>query len=268
MWEGDVWVAVRAARAGADVVKAGFFEPLDTELKGAVDPVTQIDRQAEEAIRSVISSHFPDDDFLGEEGGGHPWDSKRVWIVDPLDGTVNFVRRIPQVAVSVALWQEGHPQVGVVIDVARNDEFVAVAGEGATMNEQPIRVSETLRLEDALLVTGFPYDRREHAAEYLEVVEVAIRRARGIRRLGAAALDLAWVACGRFDGYWEHGGRYGIQPWDVAAGMLLVSEAGGRFTDHTGQPYRLESAAHVASNGKIHEELRAIVAETLPAHLR
>ena len=268
MWEGDVWVAVRAARAGADVVKAGFFEPLDTELKGAVDPVTQIDRQAEEAIRSVISAHFPDDDFLGEEGGGHPWDSQRVWIVDPLDGTVNFVRRIPQVAVSVALWQEGHPQVGVVIDVARNDEFVAVAGEGATMNEQPIRVSETLRLEDALLVTGFPYDRREHAAEYLEVVEVAIRRARGIRRLGAAALDLAWVACGRFDGYWEHGGRYGIQPWDVAAGMLLVSEAGGRFTDHTGQLYRLESAAHVASNGKIHEELRAIVAETLPAHLR
>ncbi len=268
MWEGDVWVAVRAARAGADVVQAGFFEPLDTELKGAVDPVTQVDRQAEEAIRAVISSHFPNDDFLGEEGGGQAWDSNRVWIVDPLDGTVNFVRRIPQVAVSVALWQQGRPQVGVVIDVARNDEFVAIAGEGATMNQLPIRVSETPRLEDALLVTGFPYDRREHAAEYLAVVEVAIQRARGIRRLGAAALDLAWVACGRFDGYWEHGGRFGIQPWDVAAGMLLVSEAGGHFTDHTGASHRLAAPAHVASNGKIHEELRTIVAETLPDHLR
>jgi myo-inositol-1(or 4)-monophosphatase len=268
MWEGDVWVAVRAARAGADVVQAGFFEPLDTELKGAVDPVTQIDRQAEEAIRSVIASHFPNDDVLGEEGGGEPWGSERVWIVDPLDGTVNFVRRIPQVAVSVGLWQRGRPEVGVVIDVARNDEFVAVADKGATMNGSPIRVSETPRLEDAVLVTGFPYDRREHAAAYLAVVEAVLLRSRGIRRLGAAALDLAWVACGRFDGYWEHGGDYGIQPWDIAAGMLLVTEAGGRFTDHTGEPHRLEAAAHVASNGKIHEELRTIVSENLPAHLR
>jgi myo-inositol-1(or 4)-monophosphatase len=158
--------------------------------------------------------------------------------------------------------------VGVVIDVARNDEFVAVADEGATMNGSPIRVSETALMEDAVLVTGFPYDRRQHAAEYLTVVQAVMLRSRGIRRLGAAALDLAWVACGRFDGYWEHGGEYGIQPWDIAAGMLLVTEAGGSFTDHTGEPYRLEAPAHVASNAKIHEELRAIVADTLPRHLR
>jgi len=134
MWEGDVWVAVRAARSGADIVQTGFFEELDTELKGAVDPVTQVDRDAEAAIRSVITSHFPEDSILGEEEGGDDWRSKRVWIVDPLDGTVNYVHRIPHVAVSIALWDSGRPLVGVIIDVARNDEYVAAEGEGASMN--------------------------------------------------------------------------------------------------------------------------------------
>ena len=195
MWEGDVWVAVRAARAGADVVQTGFFEPLDTEMKSAVDPVTQVDRDAESAIRSVISSHFPDDAILGEEeGGGASWRTDRVWVVDPLDGTVNYVHRIPHVAVSVALWENGQPSIGVIIDVARNDEYVAVANESASLNGEDIRVSETARLEDSLVVTGFPYDRREHAGAYLAAVEQAMLRSRGTRRLGAAALDLAWVA--------------------------------------------------------------------------
>ena len=267
MWEGDVWVAKRAARAGAEVVQAGFFQALDTELKGAVDPVTQIDTEAEGAIRSVLHTHFPNDSILGEEGGGGDWRSARTWIVDPLDGTVNYVNRVPLVAISVALWDSGRPLVGVVVDVAHNDEFVAVTGEGATMNGHSIGVSDTPRLEDSLLVTGFPYDRREHAAAYLKVVEEVMVRNRGIRRLGAAALDLAWVACGRFDGYWEHGGPHGIKPWDIAAGLLLVTEAGGLFTDHTGQVNRLDASAFVASNGKIHEELRSIVEATMPEHL-
>ena len=151
MWEGDVFVALRAARAGADIVQTGFFQPLDTELKGSVDPVTHVDRDAEAAIRSIIAGHFPDDSILGEEeGGDDDWRSGRVWIVDPLDGTVNYVHRIPHVAVSIALWEDSHPLVGVIIDVARNDEYVAVAGEGASMNEEPIRVSETERFEDSL----------------------------------------------------------------------------------------------------------------------
>ena len=267
MWEGDVWVAERAARAGAEVVRAGFYQDLDTELKGSVDPVTQIDQQAEEAIRSVISTHFPADSILGEEGGGAAWDSGRTWIVDPLDGTVNFVNRVPLVAVSVALWDSGRPLVGVIVDVASAQEFVAVTGEGARMDGVQIRVSDTPSLADSLVVTGFPYDRRQHAGAYLKVVEEVMRRSRDVRRLGAAALDLAWVACGRFDAYWEHGGQHGIKPWDIAAGMLLVTEAGGRFTDHTGAEGRLDAPAFVASNGKVHDELRAIVEENMPEHL-
>ncbi len=268
MWEGDVWVAVRAARAGADIVQTGFFEPLDTDMKGSVNPVTQVDRDAEIAIRGIITSHFPTDAILGEEGGGQDWSRGRVWIVDPLDGTVNYVHRIPQVAVSVALWDEGKPLVGVVVDVARNDEFVAVAGEGASMNGEDIHVSETARMEDSLVVTGFPYDRREQAAGYLAVVEEVMKVTRGTRRLGAAALDLAWVANGRFDGYWEHGGVHGIKPWDAAAGLLLVTEAGGTVTNESAAEYQLEARAFIASNGKIHEDLRSIVARTMPDHLR
>jgi myo-inositol-1(or 4)-monophosphatase len=267
MWEGDVWVAIRAARSGAAIVAAGFHRLLETEMKGEVDPVTATDRDAEDAIRAVIASYFPQDGILGEEGGGPDWEDGRVWIIDPLDGTVNFVRGIPQVAVSVALWNQGRPLVGIIIDVARNEEFVAGVGEGATVNGRQIKVSETATMEDSLLATGFPYDRRQHAGAYLRVVEAVMARSRGTRRMGAAALDLAWVACGRFDGYWEHGGSHGVKPWDLAAGVLLVTEAGGTVTDHLGRPDRLRTPVVVATNGKIHEDLRAIVAETMPQHL-
>lgn len=268
MWEGDVWVAVRAARAGADIVQAGFFQPLETEMKSAVDPVTQIDRASEDAIRAVIGTHFPEDRILGEEGGGGDWREGRIWIVDPLDGTVNYVHRVPQVAVSVALWEDGRPLVGVIVDVARNDNFVAVAGEGATLNGDPIHVSETASLDRSLVCTGFPYDRTVHAGAYLKVLEEVMLRSQGMRRMGAAALDLAWVAAGHYDAYWEHGGPQGIKPWDVAAGLLLVTEAGGTVTDESGEINQLIARAHVASNGKVHDELRSIVARTMPEHLR
>lgn len=268
MWEGDVWVALRAARAGADIVQTGFYQALDTEMKGAVDPVTQIDRDAEIEIRDVIGSHFPDDSILGEEQGGGDWRHGRVWIVDPLDGTVNYVHRLPQVAVSIALWNDGAPLVGVIVDVARNDEYVAVVGGGASLNGEPIHVSETPTLDQSLVSTGFPYDRRQHAAAYLKVVEEVMLNSQGTRRLGAAALDLAWLAAGQYDAYWEHGGAHGIKPWDVAAGILLVTEAGGTYTNESGEANQLEARAHVASNGKVHEELRSIVARTMPEHLK
>jgi myo-inositol-1(or 4)-monophosphatase len=172
------------------------------------------------------------------------------------------------VAVSVALWADGVPLVGVIIDVARNDEFVAIAGQGATLNGEAIHVSETPTLGASLVSTGFPYDRREHAAAYLRVVQEVMENSQGTRRLGAAALDLAWVAAGRYDAYWEHGGPQGVKPWDVAAGMLLVTEAGGTYTNESGETNALEARAHVASNGKVHDELRSIVARTMPEHLR
>ncbi len=267
MWEGDQWVAVRAARSGADEVRAGADTGFATSMKGDVDPVTEIDTRAESAIRAVISSHFPEDSVLGEEEGGSSWDQGRVWIIDPIDGTVNFVHGIPQYAVSVALWEDGAPLIGIVIDVARSEEFVAISGQGAFLNESPIAVSSTETIANSLLVTGFPYDRREHGSAYLDVVGDVLKVAQGVRRLGSAALDLAWVACGRFDGYWEHGGQHGVKPWDIAAGSLLVSEAGGVVTDELGVPNQLETKAIVATNGHIHEDLRRIVAERMPSHL-
>lgn len=268
MWEAETSIAVEAARAGAAVVRRGFGEDFSTEMKGAVDPVTDIDREAEEAVRDVLGSHAAGDMILGEEEGGADWRGHRVWIVDPLDGTVNFVNRIPQVAVSVALWSEARPIVGVVIDVTRREEFVAAQGGGATINGRPLHVSGTDRLEDSILVTGFPYDRQQHAEAYLAVLAEVMKRSRGTRRMGAAALDMAWVACGRFDGYWEHGGPRGVKPWDAAAGVLLVSEAGGMATNAEGGLHDLEPLAFVVTNGKIHEDLRLIVSKNMPEHLQ
>lgn len=264
----DLEIAVAAARAGAAVVRRGFGEAWGTELKGAVDPVTDIDHESEAAIRAMLAERAPGDSVLAEEGGGADWWGPRTWIADPLDGTVNFVNRIPHVAVSVALWDQGRPKVGVVIDVVREEEFAASNGGGATSNGRPIAVSDTASLGDALLATGLPYDRQEHPAEYLRSMERLLARSRDNRRMGAAALDMAWVACGRFDGYWEHGGPHGVKPWDAAAGMLLVTEAGGTATDSKGEVNQLQPEAFVVSNGKIHEELRSAVDETMPAHLR
>lgn len=264
----DIETAIAAARTGAEIVRSGFSHSYETSMKGRVDPVTDVDEAAEAAIRTVLAERSPEDRVLGEEGGGSSWKSERVWIIDPLDGTVNFVHGVPHFSVSVALWDRGKPQVGVVLDVMREEEFVASAGTRATLNSTPIQVSTTKKLNDSLLITGFPYDRQTHARAYLEVVADVLEQARGMRRMGSAALDLAWVACGRFDGYWEHGGQHGIKPWDIAAGVLLVTEAGGTVTDETGALDRLDARAIVATNGLIHENLRQIVANKMPAHLK
>lgn len=233
-------------------------------MKGEVDPVTAMDEAAEEAIIDVLSDARPDDAVLGEESGGAGWREGRVWVVDPLDGTVNFVHGIPHVAVSVALWEDGAPLAGVVIDVTRNEEFSVVAGNGAHLDGTPISVSVCQSLGDAVVATGFPYDRRRHAMAYAETVGHVLGRVQGIRRIGSAALDLAWTACGRFDAYWE----YGLHPWDSAAGLLLVKEAGGVVTGRDGSAYDLDSPVIVAAAPLIHEGLARLVADHLPEHLR
>lgn len=217
--------------------------------------MTDTDQAAEAAIRDLLGTARPADAILGEEEGGADWRTGRVWILDPLDGTVNFIHRVPHVAVSVALWEEGVPVVGVVHDVSRDEVFAAMRGHGATLDGRPIRVTETTDLGSGLVATGFPYDRRSRAAELAATIGRVLEAVQGIRRFGSAALDLCWVAAGRYDAYWE----YRLQPWDTAAGELIVIEAGGRVTDLGGASYRPDAAAILASNGYLHDQLRTVI---------
>jgi len=247
----DLEVARAAAAAASEIIRARLAGP--AEYKGPVDPVTAADREAEAAITRVIGSHRPKDGLLAEEGTGIRSETGRRWVVDPLDGTVNFLHGVPQVAVSIALEVEGEPVVGVIRDPYRDEEFTVSQGGGARLNGQPITVSATHTLAEALVSTGFAYDRQQRAVEYTRVVAAVLEVAQGVRRLGSAALDLSWVACGRYDGHWE----VRLSPWDVAAGILLVREAGGTVTASDGGP-----ASHqdlVATNGLIHEDLRQVV---------
>lgn len=216
---------------------------------GPTDLVTQADREAEEAIKELLLARFPEAGFFGEEGGSEGSGTFR-FIVDPLDGTVNYAHGFPFYGVSIALEAEGAIQMGLVMDTAREEVFFALRGEGAYLNGRPIRVTERAELLGSLLATGFPYDVAKDP-ENLTYFERALRKGLLVRRPGAAALDLAYVAAGRLEGFWE----VKLSPWDVAAGWLLVEEAGGRVTDLEGQPYRLGSRYIVATNGRIHEAL-------------
>ncbi|GAB5603400.1 inositol monophosphatase family protein [Thermus sp. FJN-A] len=216
---------------------------------GPTDLVTQADKESEEALKEFLLARFPEAGFLGEEGGSEGGKEVR-FIVDPLDGTVNYAHGFPFYGVSLALEVEGEVRVGVVMDTSRGEAFYAVRGEGAYRNGRPIRVTERRELLGSLLATGFPYDVAQDP-ENLTYFGRALRRGLLVRRPGAAALDLAYVAAGRLEGFWE----VKLNPWDVAAGWLLVEEAGGRVTDLEGRPYRLGHRYIVASNGRIHQAL-------------
>ena len=259
----DLELAVAAARVGGEIVAAGFGTHTTTEFKGRNDPVTEVDRAAEQAILAQLSAHRPEDAVMGEEGTSRPGND-RLWLIDPLDGTVNFVHGLAQVSVSIALYEEDRPLVGVVFDPIHDEMFAAAAGRGATLNGSPIRVSETSDLDRALLVTGFPYDHHEHGDAYVATLAAMLRSVNGIRRLGSAALDLCYVAAGRLDASWE----YNLKPWDIAAGLVIVEEAGGRATDPFGAPMTPFAAHLVTSNRILHEAVREVVAATFPPHLR
>ena len=247
----DLDVALAAARAGTAIIRERFGTDVRTDWKGEVDPVTEVDRLAEEAILSVIREHRPEDRILAEESGGDDWNRGRVWIVDPLDGTVNFVHGFPQVATSVALREDGIGVVGVVESAVNQETFAAESGAGATLDGRPIRVSEIAEAGRALVGTGFAYDRQQRAQSMTDTLAGVLQRFQGIRRVGSAALDLCWVAAGRLDAYWE----YGVKPWDTAAGALIVAEAGGRVSSFNGDDYPLDDPGVVASNGLVHEAL-------------
>ena len=248
--------ATRAAQAGAAVIRAAWGKPPRVEHKGDVDLVTETDLAAEAAVLAVLRATFPGDVFVSEEDGRSGLEgASRWWWIDPLDGTTNFAHGFPHFAVSIASEDADGLRVGVVLEPITQRLFAAARGMGATLNGSPLRASKTPDLNAALLATGFPYDRRTNPDNNVHRVAHLIRRCQGIRRAGAAALDLAYVAAGWLDGYWEDR----LKPWDLAAGALLVREAGGRASDFDLGPLSLQSGRCVASNGHFHEQLAAAV---------
>ena len=236
-------------------------------FKGAVNPVTETDRAAEALIVSHLRAAFPDHRILAEEegiigtqpmgGDDVPAPDLPMWVVDPIDGTNNFAHGFPHLSVSLALQVSGETVVGVIYQPLLEELFAATVGGGSTLNGEPAHVSGVERLEGAFLAAGFPYDRRTAADNNVERLDHFLRRSQGVRRAGSAALDLAYVACGRFDGFFE----VRLSPWDVGAGVLLVREAGGRVTDFEGRSDRLTGHTILASNGRIHDEMLRVVRE-------
>src|SRR5712691_3986318 len=220
-------VAIRAARAAGRIHLRRLSHTSISRKSSAIDLVTEADHESEAAVIDVLQRAYPDHTILAEEGGGADTASEHRWIIDPLDGTTNFAHSYPQFCVSIAYERRGRVQAAVIFDAFKKEVFVARRGAGAWLNRKPIRVTHVRTLDMALLATGFPYDRREKRRFYLAFWEAFMLRTHGVRRTGSAALDLAWVACGRVDAFWE----FGLKPWDVAAGSLVVEEAGGHVSN-------------------------------------
>jgi myo-inositol-1(or 4)-monophosphatase len=251
-------VAVDAARAAGRLLRDELSGARRIAYKGSpTNLVTEMDQRAEALILGRLRGAFPDDAILAEERGAAGGRSGRRWIVDPLDGTTNYAHGLPLFGVSIALEEARRLVLGVVYDPMRDELFVGERGGGATLNDAPIRVSATRSIDESLLVTGFPYDIRETADTNLPEYAAMSQRARAVRRLGSAVIDLAYVACGRFDGYWEL--RLGA--WDVAAGAVLVDEAGGRITGVDGGALDVDAPTLLATNGLIHDAMLATLEE-------
>ncbi len=249
----ELEAAMSAAREAGRVLRERFGWQQSIRYKGEVDLVTEVDVRAEQVIKEILLLAFPAYGMLAEEGGRLPGEEDARWIVDPLDGTTNYAHGLSIFAVSIALERAGEVVLGVVYDPVREETFVAERGGGATLDDEPIRASDTDELIRALIATGFPHDRAE-MPEALELFGRFAALTRGMRRLGSTALDLCYVASGRLDGYYERG----IWAWDVAAGSLILEEAGGKVTDYQGGALDLEGREIVASNGALHPALVSI----------
>ena len=252
----EIEAALLAAREAGEVLRKGFGWQHSVRYKGEVDLVTEVDEQAERVIKEILLGVFPSYGMLAEEGGEQRGEEDARWIVDPLDGTTNYAHGLPNFCVSIALERTGELVLGVVYDPMREETYVAQCGGGATLNDEPIRVSDTDEPIQALIATGFPYDR-DKMPEALDLFGRFAALTRGMRRLGSTALDLCYVASGRLDGYYERG----IWAWDIAAGSLILEEAGGKVTNYRGSELDLEGREIVASNGALHPAMTRLTGE-------
>ncbi len=248
-------IAIRAAREAGSLLMEMQTIHLTVEKKGEVNLVTDADRSAEALIRKIIFEKFPGHSFMAEEGTASKQKSRYLWVVDPLDGTTNYAHHFPVWCVSIGLLEDGNPIVGCVYNPNLDECFTAEKGNGAYLNSKIIEVSKTSALLESLLATGFPYDIRQSSNNNLAEFSTFAVHAQAIRRAGSAALDLSYVAAGRFDGYWE----FKLSPWDIAAGSLLVEEAGGKLTNWSGAKFDIFKGEIVASNGLIHNEMLAVL---------
>ncbi len=257
-------VAWEAANVAGAIVRENWQQPKRIDYNGAIDLVTSVDRECERQIVDVIRRNFPDHSILAEEETDVDGAQNHYrWIIDPLDGTTNFVHSYPQFSVSIALEQDGRVIVGLVYDPIRNECFKAALGRGATLDGSAIQTSIANELDKSLLATGFPYDHRDFADFYLSYFKAFMIRCQGIRRGGSAALDLCYVACGRLDGFWE----LKLKPWDIAAGSLIVTEAGGKLSDFSGKPFSIHGQETLATNGLIHDEMVHVASAITKPHV-
>jgi len=257
--------AVKAARRAGSIINRATrnLDVLTVRAKSANDFVSEVDHEAERSIVEMLHHAYPDHAILAEEGGA-AGRSDYVWVIDPLDGTTNFLHGFPQFAVSIALMHRGVLSQAVVYDPTRNDLFTASRGRGAFLNETRIRVSRRVRLGDALIGTGFPFRQFQNIDAYLAILREAFQKTRGVRRAGAASLDLAYVAAGRLDAFWE----FGLAPWDMAAGALLILEAGGLVGDLEGNDTYMDSGHICAGNPKVFAQLLQLMEPHLTPELR
>ncbi|MET1253867.1 inositol monophosphatase family protein [Aliikangiella maris] len=247
-------IAVRAARKAGDYIVREADKIRSVQSKSSNDFVTNVDEAAEKLIIDTIAQAYPDHSFLGEESG-HSGSGEYRWIIDPIDGTTNYIRKVPHWCISIACTYRGRSEVAVIYDPIREELFTAVKGRGAQLNDKRIRVSQTNGLEHSLLATGFPFRHPQKLAEYNRIFNQLFPHCADMRRGGSAALDLAYVAAGRFDGFWE----FGLNEWDIAAGTLLVTEAGGIVSDFSGNPNYQNSNSLLAANPKAFKSMLKLI---------
>lgn len=250
--------AIEAVVRAGDMMMSQFGTGVRVDKKGTIDLVTEVDVAIERTVRAMIAERFPDHEVVGEEFGGMAVvPPGPCWVFDPIDGTTNFAHGLPIFCSSIALELGGVADVAAVYDPTRKELFTAECGSGAFLNGKPLRVSSAAALVDAMLVTGFPYDVHERVDEIVGLFGAFVGRARAVRRLGSAAIDLCYVAAGRLDGFWESD----LKPWDIAGGSLIVAEAGGRVTNIGGEPFTSRSGSVLATNSLLHDAMLAVIGE-------